>query len=350
MPKLSVTNNIHRMAAITLLLAVSGSQASELDIYGDVLLRYENSWDHNFKQDIERMRFIGHLGASYTANDNWFFTTRFSTGLKDKQNTPAITIHRFNDQPLADKNVFLEWIYARYTRGDFKFTAGKIPWQLKNTTDLFWDRDLDPWGFTVAYQLSDNNQFLGGVILPLDGQSSHVGRLVYASYTRKWQQDDLKFTLTPWYAGYEGEQHAYHATRDTQYDNHTLRLSGAVKQNAWQLGFDAAHSISDFSTVPGFEDEKTALVLELKHGSLKKAGQAQAYLRYLHVERFSVLREFAQNGTTRLDTGNYKGWEVRYRYKLQDNWWVGARFSDTETLVGPKETGKRFRLETKYSF
>ena len=73
-------------------------------------------------------------------------------------------------------------------------------------------------------------------------------------------------------------------------------------------------------------------------------------LKYLHVERFAVVTEFAQNASSRFATSNFKGWDLRIRHKLFENLWLGGRLAKTQRLVGQPEQSVRFRLETKYTF
>ena len=336
------------LAVITTLLYPTFTHAADVDVYGDALLRYEHNFDHLALRDQERMRFIGRLGFKVNADESpWFGDFRLTTGLRNKQNTPAITLYRFNQQSTPDRDIFFDRFYGGYKNDKMTIRFGKIPWTLKKTTDLFWDVDLHPYGTTINYQLSDATEVDAGFIVPMDGMSSTIGSLSYLSVTHQFESGDVKYTLSPWISDYQGESGAQYATRDTQYDNRAIRLSGAAKWQQYQLGFDFSQSISDFDIVTGFEDEKTAWLAQFKAGSLKKTGQSQYSVRWLYVERFGIQREFAQNGTTRLGTGNYEGLELRYRYMLSDDWWVGARYSNTETLVGPEEQGQRFRIETK---
>ena len=99
-----------------------------------------------------------------------------------------------------------------------------------------------------------------------------------------------------------------------------------------------------------FSGEKLSYAIELKYGGLKQVGSYLTQLKYLYVERFSVVTEFAQNASSRFATSNFKGWDLRIRHKLTKKLWVGGRLSRTQRLVGSPEQSVRFRLETKYMF
>ena len=320
------------------------------DINGSVLLRYEDDFDHRLFKERERLRLIADLGLNSDWSEHWFSEIRLSTGLKNKQNVPAITIYRFNSQPSPDDDVFLNRYYLGYRSGKFITQAGKVPWQIKHNTDMFWDMNLNPYGITARYDKDNNTRFDGGFIKPLDGKDDTVGTLIYLAARWTFPVGQYTLTLAPWFVDYQGEENAEHATRDTQFDNRSIRLGATLAAGPYKLGLDIGHSLDDFAVLDQFKNEKTAWIAQLKYGNLKKPGNIDASVRWLHVERFGVITEFAQNGTSRTATSNFEGYELRLRYKIQANWWVGARFSDITTLVGIQREGKRFRFETKYSF
>ena len=96
----------------TLLLALFitfslSANSVEFNMFGDILLRYENETEHPKLKDRERLRAIAHLGAKAKFNERLSLIGRLSTGLKNKQNVPAITLARFDDNKIPDRDVFL---------------------------------------------------------------------------------------------------------------------------------------------------------------------------------------------------------------------------------------------------
>ena len=331
------------------LLAVD-AHAVAFKPYGDVLLRSEYEGAHNNVADRDRLRLIGHVGARLSFNDVWSIDGRMGTGLKNKQNVPAITLHRFNDQPMPDRDVFLERLYVTGKFGKASLEAGKIPWRTRQVTDMFWDRHLNPIGVHANLPLGEGRLLQLASFQPLDGASDTVGHMNIVQYHHRFRLGDTLLTLSPWLVDYDGERGARYARNDTGYDNRFVRLAAKLKYGKLQLGLDLGQSLASFNRpeLAGFENQKTSYAAEVKYGGLKKPGQYLLNLRFLHVERFGVISEFAQNATARFATANMEGLDVRLRRKMGKHWWLGTRFSDMRTLVGPQEEGFRFRVEAQY--
>jgi hypothetical protein len=336
--------------AFLCILITRNVQATEID--ASILIRYENETNQINLTPRKRLRAIAAIGLTSQVNDYWSFTVQARTGLKNKQNVPAITLYQRTDQAEGDKDVYISRLYGTVKFGKMILFAGKIPWKTQQITDLFWDRDLNPIGIHLNYNLDAKNSIKLASFKPLDGASKTVGHMSVFQYQTKISTDFGQLTLAPWLVDYSGESNAAYATKDTQFDNRFIRLSMSLKQEKWQLGTDIGLSIKDtpMAFKDDFDREKLSYTVELKHGSLKKTGNYLTQLKYLHVERFSVVTEFAQNASSRFATSNFKGWDFRVRHKLTKKLWVGGRLSRTQRLVGSPEQSVRFRLETKYMF
>lgn len=329
------------------------SSSNDVSVFGDALLRYENETQHQSITDRERLRLIARLGAHYQLNDNWTVTGRLRTGLKNKQNVPAITIRKFNNQPTPDSDVFVDQFFFTGKWHNKKLVAGKIPWSTWQNTDMFWDRDLNPYGIHVDHNFNSDSKVSLMLAKPLDGNSDTVGSLLVAQWQLSYDWQDWTFKIAPWVVSYSGEENAKLARKDTQIDNHFLRLAINAKYNKWSFGIDAGHSMKSFdSEVYGdYADDRSAFAFEVKYGGLKNTGDFQGYIRYLHVERFGVITEFAQNATQRFGTNDIAGWDLRFRRKMNKHWWLGARLSEMSRLTNNNdEQGRRFRIETQYKF
>lgn len=320
--------------------------------YGDLLLRYENEHDHFNIADRERIRIIAHGGLKTQWSDFWSTNLRLSTGLKNKQNVPAITVHRFSDQPQPDRDIFIERAYIQGKSSKLFFQAGKVPWKSQQITDIFWDRDISPWGLNAEYALFTNHKLFFSYYQPLDGNSDTIGDMYIIQLQSKFKAGKWTFGFSPWFVDYQGESNAEFATKDTQFDNRFIRLATYAKYGKFRLGLDYGHSLEDFDSIGNgeFSNQKDSYGLEFRHGGLKKVDDILYQFRILRVERFSVITEFAQNAVSRFATNNFKGWDLRIRKKVHDDWWLGVRLSDIERIVAPLEQGIRFRIEAKYSF
>lgn len=337
----------------------SETQASTFDALGgthkviaNAILRYEDETDHINIADRERMRLIAHGGIQSKWHQQWRTQIRFRTGLKNKQNVPAITVYKFNDQPQPDNDVFIDRFFVQGKFDDVTVKAGKIPLQPHQVTDIFWDHHLNPIGLSVNYRVSQSHTFYMARVKPLDGASSTVGDMTVLQWQVNWQVNDWQFGLSPWWVDYRGEEGARYAKNDTALDNQFVRISSYVKTGKWQLGFDWGRSLNraaDFS-VRDFQDQTSSYAVELKYGGLKHPGDYLTHFRVFKVERFGVITEFAQNATARFATSNMEGWDIRVRRKMAENWWLGTRLSDLQRLKGNLEQGKRFRIEAMYRF
>ncbi|MFC3120716.1 putative porin [Agaribacter flavus] len=325
--------------------------ASEANIqhalFGHALLRYEDEKHLTNLGNRERVRLIAQGGIKSTWTDNWQSTIRLSTGLKNKQNVPAVTIHRFSEQKQPDNDIYIDQAFIQYSTSAVKVRIGKLPWQLYNVTDTFWDRHLNPYGVSTSYGISSHQTINGAVLLPLDGQKNSVGKMYLAQYKHQHKIDSFTLTFAPWLAIYQGEDGAIFAKRDTQYDHQSLRLSTEIKYNKWQLGFDVGKA---FDTPDNDNKQDFSISSELRYGGLKQKGHWLLQLGHSRVERYAVIREFGQNARAAALTTNFTGWDIRWRYKLNSKLWLGTRVSKLKSIVGAPIQSNRFRIEARWAF
>ncbi|MEP2652128.1 MAG: hypothetical protein ABJH06_09035 [Paraglaciecola sp.] len=106
-------------------LCVQNTEA--LDLSTNVLLRYENETDQINLAPRKRLRLIASVGADYKLSDNTMFIGQVRTGLKNKQNVPAITVQQFTDNPSGDKDIYVSRIFTKFTFDKLAVIAGKSP-------------------------------------------------------------------------------------------------------------------------------------------------------------------------------------------------------------------------------
>lgn len=312
-----------------------------------IVLRYENDTSHQNLSSRERVRLIAKAGIYSEWSKQWQSTFRLSSGLKNRQNVPAITIHRVNSQPLPDREIFVDQAFVEGRFDDVGIAFGKIPWRSKQVTDTFWDRDLNPYGIHADVKLANNDSLFWGYYLPLDGQSKTAGQLAILQYQSQWMFDDISVRFMPWLASYSGDSRAVYATRDTDVDNSFAYLSSAIEYKQWRFGADIGKSIESQRSFndAAFADQKASYVFELRYGDLKKENATLFQFRVFRTEKYAVITEFAQNAVSRFSTNNHKGWDVRIRHKINRHTWLGLRYADSESLVEPIESGHRLRVE-----
>ncbi|GAB5540097.1 MAG: hypothetical protein Salg2KO_22000 [Salibacteraceae bacterium] len=324
---------------------IAGEQQHDFSAYA--LLRYENDARLVGQPSRERMRLIARASLLSEWSPKWQTKLTVGTGLRNKQNVPAITVYRFTEQNQPDTDIFINQAYVQYSAEDFQIRAGKQPWDFFNITDTFWDRDLNPIGISLRYKPENAHTFNFASLLPLDGENDTVGQLYVGQYHLEQKQGSLGLAFAPWFAYYNGQNSARFATRDTQFDHRSVRLSTALKYQKWQFGMDLGLALN---TPDEDKDQNFSIATELRYGSLKEPKSSLWQVSYSHVELFAVIREFGQNARSGLLTTNYNGWDFRYRYRLNKKLWIGTRFSRMNSLEGQTVSSNRFRIEGRWSF
>jgi hypothetical protein len=135
---------------------------TELELYGDVRLRYEyrggrlpsehndnpNDW---YERHRERYRL--RVGLRGTLADDWFFGLRLETSASNRS-TNVTFGGESSGGPFAkgDDGIFVGQAYFGYTGfPDFKFTGGRMPQPLI-TTSMLWDDDINPEGLAEQWK------------------------------------------------------------------------------------------------------------------------------------------------------------------------------------------------------
>src|SRR5437016_148294 len=166
------------------------SPITELELYGDVRVRYEyrggrrpddvaqeNDW-----QERERERYRLRIGLRGTLADDWFFGIRLETS--NKRNSTNVTFGGDGGTgPFAkdDDGMFVGQAYLGY-KGfkDITLTVGRMPQPLV-TTLMTWDADINPEGMAEQWKHSFNFEFGGGSTEAPQGYSKEGGKEVVAT-------------------------------------------------------------------------------------------------------------------------------------------------------------------------
>jgi hypothetical protein len=135
---------------------------TELELYGDVRLRYEyrggrtpseHTDNPNDWYERERERYRLRVGLRGTLADDWFFGIRLETSASSRSTNVT-----FGGEPSGgpfakgDDGIFVGQAYFGYTGfPDFKFTGGRMPQPLI-TTSMLWDDDINPEGLAEQWK------------------------------------------------------------------------------------------------------------------------------------------------------------------------------------------------------
>src|SRR5712671_1142397 len=148
------------------------SPITELELYGDVRVRYEyrggRTVDNTLAteddwQERERERYRLRIGLRGTLADDWFFGVRLETS--NKRNSTNVTFGGDGGTgPFAkdDDGIFVGQAYFGYTGfKDIKLTVGRMPQPLV-TTLMTWDADINPEGTAEQWKHTFTFNFGGG--------------------------------------------------------------------------------------------------------------------------------------------------------------------------------------------
>jgi len=121
---------------------------ARLDLAGDLRLRHESNFGEAGARDRDRQVLRVRLRGAYLLSDALAVGAQLVIGDPDDPNSTDATLTGFND----DLPLSLDQAWLRYRSGPLELHAGKIPNPFVRT-DLVWDADLFPAGFSAAYAL-----------------------------------------------------------------------------------------------------------------------------------------------------------------------------------------------------
>lgn len=345
--------------------AVSLAQGTNLALYGDTTLRFEVERRSAVgRPDRTRLRITQHLGLQWLPTERVELNVRARTGTTENQHTPTVTLLRFDNNPIPDRDVFVDRYFLRLTPQDFTFTAGRMAFPYEFVTDYFWDRNIDPTGFAAAHHLRLANSLdllLRASILRLpDGSVDLHGDLWsgQAEARHKLARGELRYLASAHrFGGRPNPRHLSQGDGERDYSvligslRYGIEIAG---RPAW-AGADFFYNLQDYGSASDdpiaaqFGDDKFGFGLALSWGENRKQGDWRLRYNYAYIESLAVNRSYAQDTLSRFDKTNIKGHDFRVIYSLASSLTIMARLSLTEQIVGPEE-GLRFRIDTKWRF
>lgn len=130
--------------------------ANQIKLKGDMRLRWQHQAEDGKSSDRDRGRLRYRLGIIGKPSDGWEVGAGLASGGSDLRST-----NQSFDDTFSTKGINLDYAYARYKFNDsFTGIAGKFMFKnyLYTQTDLLWDGDINPEGFSVNFS---NNNALG---------------------------------------------------------------------------------------------------------------------------------------------------------------------------------------------
>lgn len=306
--------------------AITLDENNKVSLFGDFRLRAEYDDRTNssgVNQSRDRFRYRARLGVSYKVNDQWSGTMRLATGTS-ALNSPHISFGTNDGSKNSD--IGFDQAYVVYAANqNLTLVAGKTPLNFWQSSEMFWDKDINPDAFAVVYKTGPVT--LNGAYAMVNEGSwgSDVDVLIYqAVYEGK--SSDMKVKLALGGASLDAPAGTFQA-------EDLFMLNGELRTGPWRFG--AEYLKSDATT------EDTAYVLEGRYKMNSKTGFR---LYYFNVEAHAPLGDgtfsqddFPNPGAT--GVSNFKGFRLQLDYKIAKNVNLDIRYYDMKRIVNTATLG-----------
>ncbi len=171
--------------------------ASKINLKGDVRLRYQGQDNDPTGTGRGRGRVRYRLGITAKPTDGWEVGAGLASGSSDLRST-----NQSFDSTFSSKGINLDYAYAQYQINEhFKAIGGKFksPSYLYLASDLMWDGDITPEGFSMnfSYPSELGTTFANSGIWVLEeNSSSHDDpHMIYGQLGQRFGNDSLFGTL-----------------------------------------------------------------------------------------------------------------------------------------------------------
>jgi hypothetical protein len=292
-------------------------QEGKVKLFGDFRFRAERDDSEKAdgsERDRERMRYRARFGVKYIMADNWSGQLRLATNVSSL-NSPHVNFNTANNNP----DVGFDQAFIAYTGVDnLTLVAGKTPLNFVNSTEVWWDADINPDALAAVYQVGKFT-FNAAYSTVVEGGWGDDIDAAFAQGVYKTKFDSSKLLLA--FGG---------ATVDSNGafngENYMMGMAD------WKMGsirLVAEYILSDADV------EDTAYTLQARY-KFDDTWGVRAY--WLHVEAFSTIGDgtFSQDdhpnpGNT--GVSNYDGYRLQLDYKVNPKVAVDLRLFGMERIV-----------------
>ena len=276
--------------------------ASKIMLKGDIRLRYQpQEKDPGGSRNRSRARY--RLGVIAQPVDDWEVGAGLASGSSDSRSTNQTFTSYF-----STKEINLDYAYAQYKINDnLKIIGGKF----KNanylfaTSDLLWDSDINPEGFSANYTLNSGRGSTfanSGIWVLSENKSSSIDpHMIYAQIGQNFESENL-------FGAFAG---TYYTIEDIT----SLESFGSNGSNS-DFNFGGVYSLSGEIGVNDFLDSiiRTSLFMDWVSNSDTETGEDNGYMVGVK----------ASSGP----------WSIKYSYAdLEQNAWPDI-FPDADRLDG----------------
>ena len=315
------------LISTTTLADVPLDDGNKVKLFGDMRIRAErddSEKSSGSERDRERLRYRARLGIKYEVANNWLGQMRIATNASSL-NSPHVnfsTVKVENDKVVGDDNdadIGFDQAFIAYTGvDDLTLVAGKTPLNFINSTEVFWDADINPTALAATYKV---------------GKFTFNG--AYATLVEGNWNDDIDATFAQ-------------AVFNTNFAQSELLLTlGGAKVDSGNI-FNAENyfmAMADWKTdkvrfiteyiVSDADIEDTAYTFQARY-SFNNGWGIRAY--WLHVEAFSTIGDgtvsqddFPNPGNT--GVSNYKGYRLQLDYNVNPKVAIDLRLYSMKRLT-----------------
>ena len=308
---------------------------SRVKIKGDMRLRYQYQ-DETGSINRDRGRLRYRLGIIAKPIDHM----EVGAGLASGGSDPRSTNQTF-DNAFSTKGLQLDYAYIKYRFTDsFSAIGGKFGFKkyLWNATDLMWDGDINPEGFSANYNFNNSlgNTFVNGGIWVIDesGNDVHDPFMGYAQLGQHFTSGDNFATLAGTYyrfaefspANFAAAEAAGGGHGNTDHRFTVLSASGEIgRKNLFGNGVSAS-LFGDYVKNTGTttsQDMGFSLGAKLTNGTWT--------LKYIYADLdANAVPDFLPDSDRFDGNTNVKGHEVIAEYKLFKNTTLGLDYYNSK--------------------
>jgi hypothetical protein len=331
----SMTEDKEAKKAAAKSTAADADWTSKIKIKGDMRLRYQYQ-DKTASINRDRGRIRYRLGVISKPIDHM----EVGAGLASGGSDPRSTNQTF-DNAFSTKGIQLDYAYVKYQFTDsFSAIGGKFGFKkyLWNATDLMWDGDINPEGFSANYNFNNalGNTFVNGGIWVIDETGSSVSDpfMGYAQLGQHFKSGDNFATLAGTYyrfadftaANFAAVQAAAGGVGNTDYAFTVINGSGEIgRKNLFGNGVSAS-LFGDYvknTATSTSQDTGFSLGAKLTNGTWT--------LKYIYADLdANAVPDFLPDSDRYDGATNMKGHEVIAEYKLFKNTTLGLDYYNTK--------------------
>lgn len=315
--------------------------AEKIRIKGDARMRYQKQTEDG-KPNRGRGRVRYRLGFIAHPVNRVEVGAGLASGSSDQRST-----NQSFDGSFDTKNIGLDYAYAEFRATDsIKAIAGKFKRKhyLWAPTDLIWDSDINPEGFSAGFDfrnaLGDTFVNTGIWVLEEDPNSSNDPYLFYGQLGQKFRTDDFYATAAATYYGFNDISSLAVLTNsegtNTDFRFDSLGLSAEIgASNIFGSGKSAAVFTDFIKNVDTGSPEDTGYAVGLKFGDKKTAHAGTWQFKYIYARlEANAFPDFLPDSDRFDGLTGIKGHEFIVNYAVMKNVVLGLDFYRSEKIAG----------------